>query len=51
MFSEVSRVAHIEVGVREVGRIDELADEDADLIACFRRQNDISVADLCVIKP
>ena len=51
MFSEVSRVAHIEVGIGEVCRIYELWDEDANLVACFRGQDDISIADLRVIKP
>ena len=51
MFSEVSWVAHIEVGIGEVCRIDELWDEDAYLVACFRGQDDISVTYLRVIKP
>ena len=51
MFSEVSRVAHIKVGIGEVCRIDELWDEDAYLVACFRGQDDISITYLRVIKP
>ncbi len=50
MFSEVSRVAHVKVGVGEVRRVDKLADKDADLVAVFSRQDDIGVANLCIIK-